>query len=72
MLKPAISGAARHTYKINIKNYTKYEKIFQKLISKESVLFKEYLKYITIEGEISLIIIGGEYTHAVKVSQRRF
>ena len=66
VLKPAISGAARHTYKINKKNHTKYEKIFQKLISKESVLFQEYLKNITIEGEISLIMIGGEYTHAVK------
>ena len=66
VLKPAISGAARHTYKINIKNHTKYEEIFQKLISKGSMIFQEYLKNITEHGEISLIMIGGEYTHAVK------
>ncbi len=66
VLKPTISGAGRHTYKINIKNHTKYEEIFQKLISKESMIFQEYLKNITKHGEISLIMIGGEYTHAVK------
>ena len=66
VLKPAISGAARHTYKINRKNNLKYEEIFQKLISKESMLFQEYLDNITKQGEISLIMIGGEYTHAVK------
>ena len=66
VLKPAISGAARHTYKINIKNHLKYEEIFKNLISKESMLFQEYLKNITEQGEISLIMIGGEYTHAVK------
>ena len=30
------------------------------------MLFQEYLKNITLNGEISLIMIGGEYTHAVK------
>ena len=67
MLKPTISGEGRHTYKINIKNHTKYEEIFQKLISKESMIFQEYLKNITKQGEISLIMIGGEYTHVKKL-----
>lgn len=66
VIKPAISGAARHTYRISRSNCSKYEKIFQKLIKKECMLFQEFLSNITTEGEISLIIIGGKYTHAVR------
>jgi len=66
VIKPAISGAARHTYRINTKNYKEYEIIFRELIGKECVLFQEFLINIETQGEISLIMIGGEYTHAVK------
>ena len=66
VIKPAISGAARHTYRINPNNYLEYEEIFQKLISEECMLFQEFLNKIIIQGEISLILIGGRFTHAVK------
>ena len=66
VLKPAISGAARNTYCITKQNYTELEDIFNKLITKESMLLQEYLSDITLNGEISLIMIGGEYTHAVR------
>ena len=66
VLKPAISGAARNTYCITKQNYTDLEDIFNKLITKESMLLQEYLSDITLNGEISLIMIGGEYTHAVR------
>ncbi len=66
VIKPAISGAARHTYRININNYSNYQEIFQKLIKEEAMLFQEFMNNITLKGEISLIMIGGKYTHAVK------
>jgi len=66
VLKPAISGAARHTYRINLSNCSEIESVFQKLIIGESMLFQEFLNNITTQGEISLILIGGKYTHAVK------
>ena len=66
VIKPAISGAARHTYRITPENYLNHEKIFQELITEECMLFQEFLNDITINGEISLIMIGGKYTHAVK------
>ena len=71
VLKPAISGAARHTYRINSKNYQKQEKIFKKLIKVEGMLFQKFLKNITSLGEISLIMIGGKYTHAVKKKAKK-
>ena len=66
VIKPAISGAARHTYRVNSNNYTKYENIFQQLIKQECILFQEFMNNITMMGEISLIMIGGKYTHAVR------
>ena len=66
VLKPAISGAARNTFCITKQNYTDFEDIFNKLIAEESMLLQEYLSDITLNGEISLIMIGGEYTHAVR------
>ena len=66
VLKPAISGAARHTYRIHPNNCSEFETVFQKLIENESMLFQEFLNNIIIQGEISLILIGGKHTHAVK------
>ena len=48
------------------KTTKKFESNFQKLIKKESFLFQEFLKDIQIFGEISIILIDGEYTHAVR------
>ena len=66
VLKPAISGAARHTYRINASNCSECEAIFQELIENECMLFQEFLNNITTQGEISLILIAGKYTHSVK------
>ena len=66
VVKPAISGAARHTYRINKNNYRKHKSIFNDLLLNESLLFQEFLNNIVKEGEISLILIGGRYTHAVR------
>ena len=71
VIKPAISGAARHTYRININNYSNYQDIFQNLIKEEVMLFQEFMNNITLKGEISLIMIGGRYTHAVKKIARK-
>lgn len=65
ILKPNISGAARHTYKLNENSIEQHEELFKELIQKEDFLLQEYLESITEKGEISLIVIGGEFTHAI-------
>lgn len=66
IIKPAVSGAARNTYRILKDNINSFEDLFQRLVSKEDMLFQEFLNSITSNGEISLIMIGGRHTHAVK------
>lgn len=65
ILKPAIAGAARHTYKISIDNVSSHSKIFAELIKSESMLLQEYQHNIETKGEISLIFFGENYSHAV-------
>ena len=65
VLKPAIAGAARETFLVSASEYNRYELDLQRLISEEAMLFQEFQYRIQEQGEISLIMIGGVYSHAV-------
>ena len=65
VLKPAIAGAARETFLVSALNQNLHEYDLQRLISQEAMLFQEFQYRIQEQGEVSLIMIGGEYSHAV-------
>nr|WP_293300803.1 hypothetical protein [Allomuricauda sp.] len=65
ILKPCVSGAARHTYKILKEDIPKYESIFQELIGEEAMMLQEFQENIVKEGEISMMVFNGKFTHAV-------
>lgn len=65
ILKPCVSGAARHTYKLNPENIEAHEIIFQQLTSKEAFMLQPFQKNVVSKGEISLMVMGGQFTHAV-------
>lgn len=65
ILKPCVSGAARHTYKIKKEDIADYEVVFQQLISEEAMILQEFQGNIVSEGEISMMLFNGEFTHAV-------
>lgn len=65
ILKPAVSGAARHTYKIQSDEIGKYEILFSDLISNEAMLLQEYQKQITTKGEVAFMVFGGKFSHAI-------
>ncbi len=65
ILKPCVSGAARHTYKIQKDKIENHENIFQKLVAKKAMMLQEFQKNIVSEGEISMMVFNGEFTHAV-------
>lgn len=66
VLKPAISGAAKNTFLLSKNKYHKYNKVFNDLINNEEMLFQEFINDIEKKGEVSLIMIGGKYTHSVR------
>lgn len=65
ILKPNISGAARHTYKLNDYNIEDHNDLFELLNSDEAFMIQEFQEQIITKGEISLIIVDGKFTHAV-------
>ena len=64
ILKPCVSGASRHTYKLNANNIEAHEAIFKKLIQHEVFMLQPFQHNIS-KGEISLMVMGGQFTHAV-------
>ncbi|MDG1477622.1 MAG: hypothetical protein P8Q14_10785 [Vicingaceae bacterium] len=65
ILKPAVSGGARHTYKIKPGGSNLHEAVFKELIAKEAMLIQPFLNNITTKGEVSFMVFGGKYSHAV-------
>ena len=65
VLKPAVSGTARHTYRLNPNNLAEHESIFKELILQETMLIQPFQHNIIEKGEISLVVIDGKFTHAV-------
>ena len=65
VLKPAIAGAARETFLIDVNDFEKFEGDLRRLLAKETMLFQEFQHQIQSKGEMSLMMIGGKYTHAV-------
>ena len=65
VLKPCISGGARHTYKLNQDNISTHENVFKKLIREEAMMLQPFQHQIVVKGEVSMMVINGQFTHAV-------
>jgi len=65
ILKPAISGAARHTYLLDSENVSQYNAVFAELIEKEGMLLQEFQTSVPEHGEVSLMVFGSTYSHSV-------
>ncbi|WP_298516411.1 hypothetical protein [uncultured Kordia sp.] len=65
IVKPCVSGAARHTYKLNSSNVHEHETIYKELIANEAMMLQPFMHQIVSKGEISLIVINGKYTHGI-------
>jgi glutathione synthase/RimK-type ligase-like ATP-grasp enzyme len=66
ILKPVVSGSARHTYRISPGNAPTLECTFAELIQQEAMLLQPFQHAILAEGEISLMVIDGQFSHAIR------
>ena len=66
VLKPCVSGAARHTYRVNAANAESLQREIASLLDSESFVLQPFVADITINGEYTLMVIDGEVTHAVQ------
>ncbi|MBX2964191.1 MAG: hypothetical protein KF687_16890 [Cyclobacteriaceae bacterium] len=65
VLKPTVSGTARHTYRFVAENASAHESIFQQLIASESMLVQEFQHPVLAKGEVAFMLFGGKFSHAV-------
>jgi glutathione synthase/RimK-type ligase-like ATP-grasp enzyme len=65
ILKPCISGAARHTYRLNTLNLQSHESILSALIKNEAMMLQPFQHNIVLDGEISMMVFNGVFTHAI-------
>jgi glutathione synthase/RimK-type ligase-like ATP-grasp enzyme len=65
VLKPCVSGGARHTYRLNANNIASHEAVFKALIAEEAMMLQPFQHHIVSEGEISMMVFNGEFTHAI-------
>jgi len=66
IIKPCISGAARHTYRFNRANAQELDPVVRELLASESLMLQPFVEDIVRVGEDTLMVIDGRYTHAVR------
>ena len=66
IVKPCVSGGARHTYRVNAAKAHELEPIVRELLSAESLLLQPFIEDVARSGEDTLMVIDGRYTHAVR------
>jgi glutathione synthase/RimK-type ligase-like ATP-grasp enzyme len=70
VVKPAISGAARLTWRADAAGVLATQRELDDCLAREAMLVQPFVPGILAEGEISVVVIGGEATHAVRKTAR--
>ncbi len=66
VIKPAVSGAARHTYRVNDENAAELEPVVRRLLAEKALILQPFVTEIQRDGEDTLMVLNGRYTHAVR------
>ena len=70
ILKPVVSAGARHTHRFPASASPDFERTFRQLIAAEDMMIQEFQSGVLTQGELSLVMIGGEFSHAVRKKAR--
>lgn len=66
VFKPVVSGSARLTYRVGPANAPAMQGPFADCVARESMMVQPFMQRVLDEGELSLIVIDGVCTHAVR------
>jgi glutathione synthase/RimK-type ligase-like ATP-grasp enzyme len=66
VMKPAVSGAARLTFRVDQENIEEREPLFAQCVEREAMLVQPFIPSVMERGEVSLIVVDGRCTHAVR------
>lgn len=71
ILKPCVSGAARHTYRLNRDSAAALAPVVRQLLADESLILQPFQHSVMSHGEDTLMLFNGRFTHAVKKVPKR-
>jgi glutathione synthase/RimK-type ligase-like ATP-grasp enzyme len=66
VIKPAVSGAARHTYRIDSATAPDLELLWAERLREESMLLQPLQRSVLEHGETTVVVIDGRSTHALR------
>ncbi len=66
VIKPAVSASANLTYRIPFAECDQYQSRFEQMLQSGAVLVQPFQHSIQQHGELSLILLGGQYSHAIR------
>jgi len=66
IIKPCVSGAARHTYRIDRDNAGEVAPVVERLLATGSMILQPFMREIVDRGEDTLVVLNGRYSHAVR------
>lgn len=70
VFKPAVSGAARLTFRVSTATVAEHEPVFARCVAQEAMMVQAFEPAIIDDGELSLIVIDGRATHAIRKTAR--
>ena len=70
VIKPCVSGAARHTYRVSPRNASQMDVVVRQLVRSEDLILQPFVKTVLEYGEDSLMIFDGRFSHAVRKRAR--
>lgn len=65
ILKPVVSAGAFNTFRFTAEETDLMEDQYRKLIRGEAMMIQEFQEAVPREGELSFMLFGGRFTHAV-------
>ncbi len=66
VLKPCVSGGARHTYRIQRDTADAIQERVRPLLAAESFLLQPFIRDVVRTGEDTVMVVNGRVTHAVR------
>jgi len=66
IIKPCVSGGARHTYRVHRTTASQIDRIVQPLLLTEAFVFQPFQHNVIDSGEDSLVLFNGRYSHALR------
>ena len=66
VIKPCVSGAARHTYRVDRSSAAAVQQVLAPLLARESFLLQPFVADVVTTGEDTLVAIAGRVTHGLR------